>query len=209
MSKAVPQLALPIIRWLPSRMTVLGYTAGTFQSQDLNSNGSKGILYPAFRKKLAVWPWPWLLMCRDIQPAGLFCFLQFSADLWAAVVGKCQVINNSYTSAEAAEREMPLGNGMSDKSRFHNSAVSHNTISLFWVYGKLVILHKCGRSLPLLGHMTQRYTWFKNEAILLLSRVGQVDHRKERNNGLYIYKRTLYLEVSQDNYGIVTRYCSL
>lgn len=126
-------------------------------------------------------------MCRDIQPAGLFCFLQFSADLWAAVVGKCQVINNSYTSVEAAEREMPLGNGMSDKSRFHNSAISHNTISLFWVYGKLVILHKCGRSLPLLGHMTQRYTWFKNEALLLLSRVGQVDHRKERNNGLYLY----------------------
>lgn len=57
--------------------------------------------------------------------------------------------------------------------------------------------------------------WFKNEAILLLSRVGQVDHRKERNNGPYLYiyikkkKGHLYLEVSQDNYGIVTRYCSL
>lgn len=39
----------------------------------------------------------------------------------------------------------------------------------------------------MLEHVTQRYTWFKNEAILLLSRVGQVDHRKERNNGPYIY----------------------
>lgn len=157
MSKAASQLALHIIRWLPSLMTVLGHTDGTFQSQDLNSNGHQGILYFAFPQELAVWPWPQVLICtRDIQPAGLFCFLQFFADLWAAVVGKCQVINNSYTNAEAAEREMPLGNGISDKYRFHNSTISHNTISLFWVYGKLVIIHKCGRSLPLLGHMTQR-----------------------------------------------------
>lgn len=123
-------------------MTVLCHTAGTFQSQDLNSNGQRGILYLAFPQELAVWPWPQVLRCtRDIQPAGLFCFLQFFADLWAAVVGKYQVINNSYTNAEAAEREMPLGNGLSDKYRFHNSTISHNTISLFWVYGKLVIIN--------------------------------------------------------------------
>lgn len=58
--------------------------------------------------------------------------------------------------SKAAEREMSLGNGISNKYRFHNLAISHNDISLVWVYGKLVITHKCGRHVLLLGHLAQR-----------------------------------------------------
>lgn len=125
------------ICWLPSRMAAVSHTAGTFQSQDLNSNWYQSILDPAFPQELAVWPWSWVLTCTGyIQQARLFYFLQFFSVLWAAVVGKCQVINNSYTNAEAAEREMSLGNGISKKST--NFIIQPFLITIFPYFGFMV-----------------------------------------------------------------------
>lgn len=55
------------------------------------------------------------------QP-GSVLFLSSCSVLWAAVVGKCWVINNSYINAKAAGREMSVGNGISNKCKFRNSA---------------------------------------------------------------------------------------
>lgn len=49
-------------------------------------------------------------------------FLSSCSVPWAAVVEKCRVINNSYINAKAAGREMSVGNGISNKYKFHNSA---------------------------------------------------------------------------------------
>lgn len=82
-----------------------GHLAGTLQSQDLNPRWPPGKPEP-----------------RGCGGHGSFLLLSSCPVLWAAVVGKCRVINNSYINAKAAGREMSGGNGISNKYTLRNSA---------------------------------------------------------------------------------------
>lgn len=55
--------------------------------------------------------------------------------------------------SKVVEREMLLGNGILNKYRFYNLVIFYNDIFLVWVYGKLVIIYKCGRYVLLFGYL--------------------------------------------------------
>lgn len=98
------------------RQQLQGHRAGPLPSQGLNPAWPPWSLCPG--------PWSaWSLVRRErAESADPFIFISSCSVPWAAAVGKCWVINNSYINAKAAGREMSVGNSISNKCKFHNSA---------------------------------------------------------------------------------------
>lgn len=90
------------------------------QDQDLNPQQPQWSLCPASWSMLPLLSHECGSWKREVSMTLLF--LSSCSVLWAAVVEKCRVINNSYINAKAAGREMSVGNGISNKYKFHNSA---------------------------------------------------------------------------------------